>query len=389
MTFSGRNTNRLSLNFPVQTVDKRSSLKATPTQSESSTATTATADHASKDTPSPAKDLDFMEVLAAQERKVLELKEELLRAEAELGKLKRQWAIHESNRKRAELKGGQQLKPIQTRQDFQEKADEDPEDAILRRSVELDRRKAMLMGATKDSKRKVISGAHTRTLSLLSPERNNTFNAPTFPTVDEKSPLETPARPPSIKSYEGKTSSTRILPGSRTQLPYQEAAASATVGVKQIVEDLRAGLWTFAEDLRQATIGSEAAQSPPSHLGVDSAGRISRKHSKGSLRNSRQQSRSRNQSTSRTRQAGLKKSMQHEHKEEKQEKLLIDVSTPRSSKKTDSGIGVDDDWSNWDSPVSSLKSPGWTDGFPSTQARGELPEKSAICFREAITANSN
>lgn len=65
--------------------------------------------------PSPEKKAfhdsnTFLTALASQERRVLELKEELHKAETELEKLKRQWTTHEAARKRNELR---QLEPLQ------------------------------------------------------------------------------------------------------------------------------------------------------------------------------------------------------------------------------------------------------------------------------------
>ena len=65
--------------------------------------------------PSPEKKAfhdsnTFLTALASQERRVLELKEELQKAETDLEKLKRQWTTHEAARKRNELR---QLEPMQ------------------------------------------------------------------------------------------------------------------------------------------------------------------------------------------------------------------------------------------------------------------------------------
>ena len=50
--------------------------------------------------PSGQTDTNFLTAIAAQERRVLELKEDLVRAEADLRKLKVQWAQHEAQKKR-------------------------------------------------------------------------------------------------------------------------------------------------------------------------------------------------------------------------------------------------------------------------------------------------
>ena len=65
--------------------------------------------------PSPEKKAlydsnTFLTALASQERRVLELKEELQKAETDLEKLKRQWTTHEAAKKRNELR---QIEPLQ------------------------------------------------------------------------------------------------------------------------------------------------------------------------------------------------------------------------------------------------------------------------------------
>lgn len=375
LTSSSRNPHRLTLSFPIQPPDVNSLGRATPTSSEPSTASLLPAANISAFTSSPEQDVDFMVVLAAQERRVLELKEELHHAEAELGTLKSRWALHEASKKRAEIRNVEQLRTLQSKQDLDGKPDEDSEDDIVRRSVELDRRKAMLIGVTKDPKRKVISGGHTRALSLLSPERSNGFHTTPFSVVHEKTPLESNRMSRSTTIPDNTSNSSRVSPHPRTRHSYQDTASTATVGVKQIVDDLRAGLWTFAEDLRQATIGTEALQNPLPRLNIDSGKSVSKRPSRGSLgTNSRQQTATRNKSTSSTRQAAIKHKPTPLKVNEACGRDLVDVSTPRSSKKTDSGVGVDDDWSNWDSPVSA-RSPGWVDGFSSAQVKGELPAR--------------
>jgi septal ring factor EnvC (AmiA/AmiB activator) len=56
----------------------------------------------------------FLVALAGQERRVLELKEELQKAEDELKRLKKQWAHHEAHKKKAEIRHVEQLQPLQT-----------------------------------------------------------------------------------------------------------------------------------------------------------------------------------------------------------------------------------------------------------------------------------
>jgi hypothetical protein len=57
---------------------------------------------------------NIMAVLAAQERYVLELKEELTKAEADLNMLKTHWAHHEANKRRNEVRKVAALQPLDT-----------------------------------------------------------------------------------------------------------------------------------------------------------------------------------------------------------------------------------------------------------------------------------
>src|SRR5436190_17297459 len=122
---TSRHLKRLTLNFPIsipqplnsQLQSDRSSPSPSitdpvtqssliPSPSRSSTSTPALNDAASDG-------YDFLTTLAAQERKVLELKEELQKAETELATLKRQWAMGEKGRKRTEIvHHAEVLKPL-------------------------------------------------------------------------------------------------------------------------------------------------------------------------------------------------------------------------------------------------------------------------------------
>ena len=124
----------------------------------------------------PGESDNFLTALATQERRVLELKEELQKAEIDLRKLKKQWAAHEAKKKRNEARNLEQLQPLKT--SLSESAANHDESPVLA-SRELDRRKT-LSSSMRSSQRKVFSGSrHTRTLSLLS--TNNTKADPQYP----------------------------------------------------------------------------------------------------------------------------------------------------------------------------------------------------------------
>ena len=123
---------------------------------------------------------NFIIAIAAQERRVLELRDELTHAEAELANLKNQWTQYEGTRKRnakrvSRTAGLYSLPPTprgDSSSSSQTASFSSSDDGIAaRRSVELDRRRTMLLNqqSTPSSpRRRVFRGGHTRTLSLLS-----------------------------------------------------------------------------------------------------------------------------------------------------------------------------------------------------------------------------
>lgn len=202
--------------------------------------------------------------MAAQERRVLELKEELQKAEVDLGKLKKQWAAHEAKKKRNEVRNAEQLQPIKT--SFPEHGamcEENPVSA----SRELDRRKTLSSG-TKFPQRKVISGSrHTRTLSLLSSNRlraephysprgdcHDTKRKGGLEAVEAIPEIAVSESPPKLIASQSKSSDRDLI---------------LETG-KQLVGDFRQGFWTFVEDLKQVTVGNES--SPVEEAGVSPKG---------------------------------------------------------------------------------------------------------------------
>ncbi|CCC08896.1 hypothetical protein SMACR_07532 [Sordaria macrospora] len=226
---ASRTTHRLSLTLPIAPPNPNPS-RPIPTST-----TTASFPPTPFDTPaitSPADSNDFITAIAAQERRVLELREELSRAESDLAKLKKQWATHEAYKKRGE----RPLRPVGPVPTFQD-------DEATKRAVELDRRKVLLQSLQnqnqplpENGRRRVFQGGHARTLSLLSP---------TKPSSDFRDGSENSRNVAFSPSHRPKHQS------------WAPQTASQTVGVKGIAQDLRQGLWTFMEDLRQATVGDE------------------------------------------------------------------------------------------------------------------------------------
>ncbi|KAK1539410.1 uncharacterized protein CCOS01_00724 [Colletotrichum costaricense] len=237
---ASRNTNRLSLTLPI----------APPTSDPSRPASVATTSYPptpvdSSTITSPSDPNDFIIAIAAQERRVLEIREELARAEGELTRLKQQWTIQGGQRKR-EIRN-EPMRPLAPQ--FEPSLLDDDE-AGLKRSVELDRRKSLLrdlQGQTgpREYRRRVLRGGHTRTLSLLSPTKPEGF-AVHEDTASLKSPE---IRSPPMLSHAALSKRASWQPRS-----YNTAVPPVA---KQMAQDFKLGLWSFVEDIRQATVGDE------------------------------------------------------------------------------------------------------------------------------------
>ncbi|KAI0011215.1 hypothetical protein F4779DRAFT_247428 [Xylariaceae sp. FL0662B] len=236
-----RNSNRLSLTLPIAPPDGAPS-RPTPTPTSSVPPTPVETSALN----SPMDPNDIIIAIAAQERRVLELREELGQAEGDLRKLKKQWANSEAYRKRA----NRNIEPIRTMMpgvDGQPGNDNRP---TSEHSSELERRKAILLAQSQASprehKRTVFKGGHTRTLSLLSPIRPSADTA----AHRDKDVLRSPdlySKPSPLPSP--------VINKRATWAPRQSQPPH---GMKQIANDFKQGLWTFVEDLRQATVGDEA-----------------------------------------------------------------------------------------------------------------------------------
>lgn len=289
--------NRLSLSFPIQlpaNYQTNSSLGANDLMSEtvSGTQSTTSSNAAAADPPN-----DFLQELARQERRVLELKEELGKAEGELASLKKKWALREVHKKRSEIRAVEQMAPYSPKQASTNTGTGEQRDGleIPRRSAEMtpDRRKAMLLAGIVrgETRGKVFKGRHARTLSLLSPDRLNftTNSLGSFSPLNHSGSASDNNIEPGPGSPETTTgngcvplssigiSRSATLPDLPTNLfkprnrhsynhPPGDCNISGNIGSandvlktgKKLAEDFKAGLWTFVEDLRQATVGEEA-----------------------------------------------------------------------------------------------------------------------------------
>lgn len=218
---------------------------------------------------------------------MLELREELQRAETELATLKKQWALAERTRKRTDVSiHAEALKSLRSPERVSadgasEKSGTDSSSIAQKRfSRDLDRqniiRSAPGDGGTSISAngRRVFHGSrHTRTLSLLSPEMGGgaskrdgdnstkpegqrigrTPRSATLPSI-ERSTDVTAARTSAI----GSTGRGDGVAQWRRSLPPPASSGEALMRTgKQMASDLREGFWTFLEDIRQATVGEE------------------------------------------------------------------------------------------------------------------------------------
>ena len=196
----------------------------------------------------------FLTALAAQERRVLELKEELQKAEGELGKLKKHWATYEATKKRNELRHLEQLQPLKTPlggSDLVTSRD----NGLKITGRDLDRR-SMAPLIVKSSRTIFAGSKHTRALSLLSPKDSTDAGLQLPSHVSRKRQrglINGDAMPNTIqessRSTDGPSDSERLYRGPPKDVILETG--------KQLVGDFRHGLWTFFEDLRQVTVGDE------------------------------------------------------------------------------------------------------------------------------------
>ena len=189
----------------------------------------------------------FLTRLAAQERRVLELREELHKANKDLEKLKEQWAVHEATKKKAELRHLQQLQPLNRSMLGSGTLSSDHEPVYAIRDT--DRRKITSPRMT-TSHRKVFAGSrHTRALSLLS-SKGPGSHSDLLP--QGTSPLQvdqTAAIDLAVPAVVPESATWNFEAGSQKDVIMETG--------KQLVGDFRQGLWTFFEDFKQLTVGDE------------------------------------------------------------------------------------------------------------------------------------
>ncbi|KAL9004476.1 MAG: hypothetical protein Q9188_002706 [Gyalolechia gomerana] len=222
----------------------------------------------------------FLTKLAAQERRVLELREELEKAENELSRLKKRWAQHEAVKKRNEFRHQERLEHLRSASRFAGEVVKNPDN--VRASISTSDHpsvgtaivdsvpcpdsvgKSSLLSNTRQSQRKTFAGSrHMRTLSLLSTSsalQTSSSQPPHKPISQASNAIRTSTVP----SYDTQRSMLQS-PVSRVERRKPANVQPKDVFMetgKQFVGELRDGLWTLFEDLRQATVGEEASSTP-------------------------------------------------------------------------------------------------------------------------------
>ncbi|KIX99528.1 uncharacterized protein Z520_05104 [Fonsecaea multimorphosa CBS 102226] len=339
---------------------------------------------------------EFLTLLAAQERKVLELKEELQRAEADLLVLKKQWAAYEANKKRDEVRQVKKLQPVALGDVMGGEgvvAEDDLDEERKRKRALVERGYTSQPAAAsnagsnglvrKGSKRVFEGGRHTRTLSLLSPTsskgapkpadetqstQEDTVNAdgedmnrPSFsrmPTLDGL--ISGDALPLGFgKTYKDLAAHRRSLPPVAADILVKQG--------KQVYDGVREGLWTFFEDIRQATVGEEgingtAAQQRPARPAHRKAARkASDRQGKLSSKDSTEIPDPRPMEPSFWKEFGLDTPQKNSTRPKAAEKLNGHVqqksstdssNTPSLLPDLNDHDEIEDGWDAWDSPVS-------------------------------------
>jgi hypothetical protein len=358
---ASRNANRLSLTLPVAPANSLpsrptpTSIPPTPTESIGSGMS------------SPTDPNDFIVAIAAQERRVLELREELSRAESELKTLKTRWNSSEAHKIRASIRKREPLLTTSGGADVTAPADS----PANRRSLDIERKKALLMGngTPREYKRRVMRGGHTRALSLLSPTKSehdipihNDINTLRAPDVLRMSHNLTPTP----------------LSKRATWAPRQSPPPN---GVKQIAQDFRQGLWTFVEDLRQATVGDEGI-SATSNRTSDFQNRANRIYTDQDTIRASGPNRGRipfsaeSESQTETPRKPSPGSFQDRALQHQRPQSKPDSNKARKhfswTPLTFDDLG-EDDWSNWDSP--SVKTARWSGSTVNGDIIPAVPEK--------------
>jgi hypothetical protein len=327
-------SSRISLNVPIY---PRNGLNRTPSYARSPTPDTlARMSYRERHnaSPAPTDPLDFLAALAAQERLVLELKEEQEQAELDLENLKKEWAAQDPYKKQDALRQVEELLLGQAQpsrnsslKDAERKVEEPEDIPQPKHSPPSD---PSPPGEVKTRQRKVFQGGDMRPLSLLSPNepgsrptsratspnpRNRNRFEDTEAQVEEKedklpSTSQTSTHP-SVPEPESEAESepdmeAEMEPGGKERSDalsiIQEEASTKSIkhdsmpplptdedfmrNSLHLASDLREGLENFLENLKQAN-GSEmqlvaaASDANRSNSPPEPSRKKSRKHASG------------------------------------------------------------------------------------------------------------
>jgi hypothetical protein len=341
----------------------------------------------------PSPEPNILAVVAAQERFVLELTEELEKAKQDLNMLKKHYATQEAMKQRNDQRKVTQLRPVDTSLANFTAAPDDEDGSTLWMQKEMERRKSLLSGA-RTSQRKVFSGSrHLRTLSLLSPDK---AYAPSFPQphdVDENEPTSSAMRsPPLLRTSTAPSIAGQMVTTANGErhdlgaLSNMQRDALLRTG-KQMATDFKDGLFNFIEDIRQATVGED--EFPQHGMGPSGRGPVNkagRKPSDG--RPSLQRAASSKKSVAEQsgdigddfwRQHGLsepKTSPAHK-------KTHASKHTRTPQKETPKTADEEEDWDNWDTPNEKH-----TQGQDGGHSSDESEEPSSPASRQASSRTS-
>lgn len=262
-----RKVNRLSITLPIQAAPSPALTSPSPTRPNHST----TPLHADILPPAGPSDVNFLTALAAQERKILDLKEELIRAQDALYGLKMEWAAHEAQKKRREARKVQRMRALHNANPSAgSQREERSLEAGLASRQDHERIQNALNANTRPAKGTVSSGSrHVRTLSLLSPN-NKPQDVPLRSLHSEPNTAHPDGE--IVEATDDNDTTLTDVSDSRRLDDKTELGLPSEVLIRtgrQMASDIKDGLLTFIDDLRQVTVGDEGLNS----VYIDSHGR--------------------------------------------------------------------------------------------------------------------
>ncbi|KAF2702811.1 hypothetical protein K504DRAFT_419541 [Pleomassaria siparia CBS 279.74] len=347
-----RSSKRLSLQFPIQpSPNLTPKLRPQSWVAAPSPMSPTVADVSPTET-------NLLAILAAQERYVLELKEELKKAEEDLGTLKKHWANNEFLKQRNDSRKVTQLQPLNTTLANLKVDSEDDTGSPAWVQRETDRRKALHSGQ-KITNRKVFSGSrHLRTLSLLSPDTLAANYQPSFPhphdirdgideSITRTHTLIRHATTPDMAKHMSETQT-----DDQFELGVSTAQREAIVRTsKKLATDFKDGLFSFIDDIRQATVGDEASDGLVSPSGKAPTTKTARKVSEGRPGlNRATSSKKSSQKVDAIADDFWKEHGLIETKAVPTAKKTHTTKTARTPQKPSKDLEELEDWDNWDTP---------------------------------------